>query len=112
MAKTTESKLGHWVFLAGFAIAIILGIVWPGRIWIASILVLLGIIVGFLNIRASEVNQFLLAAVALILSIKSFELIPAIGTGITNILAYITIFVAAAAVIVALIAVWKLASTK
>jgi len=115
MAKATATlndKLGHWVFLVGFAIAVVLGILLPGRSWIAAILVILGVIVGVLNIRAAEVNQFLLATVALIFGIRSFEVIPAIGTRIVDVLGYITVFVAAAAVIVALVAVWKLASTR
>ena len=104
--------IGHWVFLLGIFLAIVLGVVYPDQSVVASILVLLGIIVGLLNITANEVNSFLLAAVALIVSAKSFELLPLIGTVIENILKYIVIFVAPAAVIVALIAVWKLASTR
>jgi hypothetical protein len=114
MAKiTTSSKLGHWVFLIGIALAVILGIMWPNKILIAGILVLLGIIVGFLNIRVDETHDFLLASVALLIAAKSFQFIPAIGPlSLENILTYLAVFVAAAAVIVSLTTVWKLASTR
>ena len=114
MAKSTISaKLGHWIFLAGFAIAVILGIILPEKTWIAGILVLLGVIVGFLNIRVDETHDFLLASVALLIAAKSFQFIPAIGPlSLEHILTYIAIFVAAAAVIVSLTTVWKLASTR
>ena len=112
MNWTFGGKIVHWIFLLGIFLAVVLGIVYPGKTVVASILVLLGLLVGLLNITADEVHGFLLAAVALIVSAKSFELIPLIGTTIENILQYIVIFVAPAAVIVSLIAVWKLASTR
>jgi len=105
-------KIGHWAFLIGVLLSIVLGVIFPGKTAIASILVLLGILVGFLNITSTEVNSFLLAAVALIVSAKSFELIPLVGTTMNNVLQYIVIFVAPAAVIVSLIAVWKLAKER
>lgn len=105
-------KIGHWAFLIGVLLSIVLGVIFPGKSIVASILVLLGIIVGLLNITSDEVHGFLLAAVALIVSAKSFELIPLVGTAINNVLQYIVIFVAPAAVIVSLIAVWKLAKDR
>ena len=48
----------------------------------------------------------------LIVSAKSFELVPLVGTAMNNVLQYIIIFVAPAAVIVSLIAVWKLAKDR
>ena len=105
-------KIGHWVFLASILIAIVLGIFYPDKTMVASILVLLGILVGFLNITSDEVHGFLLAAIALIISAKSVELIPLVGGTVDHILQYIVIFVAPAAVIVSLIAVWRLASKR
>lgn len=105
-------KIGHWAFLIGVLLSVVLGIAYAGNTAVASVLVLLGIVVGLLNITSKEVNGFLLAAIALIVSAKSFELIPLLGTTINNILQYIIIFVAPAAVIVSLIAVWKLAKDR
>jgi len=104
--------IGHWIFLLGIFLAIVLGVIYPGKTIVASILVLLGILVGLLNITSDEVHGFLIAAVALIVSAKSFELLPLIGTAVESIMKYIVIFVAPAATIVALIAVWKLANKR
>ena len=64
-----DGKTGHWAFLIGFALAIIAGFVpqlqIPAVTWI---LVLLGLIVGFLNITAREVQEFLIAAVAVVIA--------------------------------------------
>jgi len=109
---TLGGKIGHWLFLAGVVISIVLGVFYPDKTIIASILVLLGILVGFLNITSEEVHGFLLAAVALIISAKSVELVPLVGATIGHILQYIVILVAPAAVIVSLIAVWRMASTR
>ncbi|MFH0869218.1 MAG: hypothetical protein V1839_03250 [archaeon] len=105
-------KIGHWLFLAGIAVSVVLGIFLPENLRVASILVLLGILVGFLNITSDEVNSFLLAAVALIISAQFMQAVPLAGTTIINMLKYIVYFVEPAALIVSLIAVWKLASKR
>jgi len=109
---TLGGTAGHWIFLLGILLAVVFGILFPQKPLLASVLVLLGILVGVLNITADETNQFLLAALALIVSAKSFELIPIFGKAIERVLEYIIIFVAPAAVIVSLIVVWRLASRR
>ncbi|MBW2992226.1 hypothetical protein KY345_03350 [Candidatus Woesearchaeota archaeon] len=106
-------KIGHYSFLAGIALAIIAGI---GADLIAvnivtMILVILGLIVGFLNVTAKETTEFLIATVALMLAgSANLAIIPAIGGYLQAILANIVVFVAPAALIVALKAVKALAS--
>jgi hypothetical protein len=76
----------------------------------ALILVVLGLIVGFINIGVKETHDFLVAVIALLLAgTAGLGNLPAIGTYIGAILTNITTFVAPAAVIVALKAVWELA---
>ena len=105
-------KIGHYSFLAGIILAIIAGIV-KGIIaveLVTIILVILGIVVGFLNVKHKETNEFLLATVALMLAgSANLNVVPVIGEYIQAILANIVVFVAPAALIVALKAVKTLA---
>jgi hypothetical protein len=104
-----DSKLGHWAFIVGILIAIIAGLVpaWqtPTITWV---LVILGLIVGLLNISAKETVEFLVASIALLV-IGSAGAIPALGTIILSVLANIVAFVAPAALVVALLSIYKLA---
>jgi hypothetical protein len=105
-------KIATWLFLIGVALAVIFGIAMPDVGYIAAILALIGIIVGFTNITAAESEKFLIAAIALVISANSFALVPMLGSMLVNILKYLVALVAPAAVIVALILIWKLAKTK
>ncbi|MBW2973515.1 hypothetical protein KY346_03930 [Candidatus Woesearchaeota archaeon] len=104
-----DSKIGHWAFIVGIIIAIIAGLVpaWqtPTITWV---LVILGLVVGLLNITAKETIEFLVAAIALLV-IGSAGAIPALGTIILSILANIVAFVAPAALVVALKSIYSLA---
>jgi len=107
MAKPTT---GHWAFIIGILLAIIAGLIpalqTPTITWI---LVLLGLIVGFLNVTIKETQEFLIAAIALLI-ISSTGALPVLGTIIATILSNIVAFVAPAALIVALKAIYDLAS--
>ena len=103
--KGTE-QITLWLFIIGLIIAIIapfiagLDLVW--------LLVLIGVVVGLLNITAKEVNSFLIATVALIIASGSLQ----IWTLLTDILSNVVVLVAPAAIIVAVKAVYALASKK
>lgn len=106
-----DSKLGHWAFIVGVLIAVIAGLVpaWntPTVMWI---LVILGLVVGLMNITAKETVEFLVATVALVLiGTAGIQTLPALGTIVTAILENIVAFVAPAALVVALKAVYELA---
>jgi hypothetical protein len=113
-------SIGKWAFILGVVIAVIAGLVGG---WVAGyspaillVLVILGLIVGFLNIGAKEVNDFLLSAIALILvgtiaQLASIDtIIPLLGSVIQSIVSNIAAFVAPAALVVSLKAVYNLAS--
>lgn len=110
MAKA-KLTLGHQSFIAGVIIAIIVGLFGGTAIpWITLILVILGLIVGFINITAKETMPFLVAAIALMVAgSANLQIIPTIGMYLQNILAAIVVFVAPAAIIVAIKAVVDLA---
>lgn len=110
--KFNKSTIGHWIFLVGILLSLALGFFFPASSVVAGLLVLLGIVVGLWNITADEVNAFLVASIALIISAESMKFIPLVGAIVSNIVQYITLFVAPAAFVVALISVWKLASAR
>ena len=104
-----DSKIGHWAFIIGILLAIIAGLVpaWqtPTITWI---LVIIGLVVGLLNIQAKETTEFLVATIALLI-VGSAGAIPALGVIVLSILANIVAIVAPAALIVALKAIYALA---
>jgi hypothetical protein len=104
-----DAKIGSWAFILGVLIAIVAGLVpaWqtPTLVWV---LVILGLLVGFLNITAKETTEFLVATLALMV-IGSAGAIPALGVIILSILANLVAFVAPAALVVAIKSIWVLA---
>ena len=113
-SKMSMETIGQWAFLIGVAIAILVGIFGTTYIqWTGLILILLGIIVGLLNISEREVYDFLIAAIALMLTgAAGLETLPQVGVYIGPVLRNIATFVAPAAVIVALKAVYELGKEK
>ncbi len=102
--------LGHWSFLAGILIAILAGFIralqTPTMVWV---LVVLGLIVGLLNVTARETAEFLLAALALIICANAATSLLPLGTVVVTILSNIVAFVFPAALLVALRTIWILA---
>lgn len=109
-----DQRVGAWAFLLGVIIAIIAGIVAVAvtatSAWVILVLVILGLIVGFMNIQDKQITAFLIAAIALmVLGATSGTvlgelntLIAGLGSLINEILGNIAIFVAPAALVVAL----------
>lgn len=95
------AMLGKWAFIIGLVIAVLagLGINYP---WVAWVLAILGLIVGFLNISEEETSTFLLAAIGLLMSASAINTIPYIGNVGTAIIANVVAFIAAAILVVAL----------
>jgi hypothetical protein len=110
-----NSSIGSWAFILGVVIAIVTGLV-SGAVteyaWVISaVLVILGLVVGFLNIGAKEVTDFLIAAIALgLLQAAHLGEIPMIGGYLAAMVVSIAAFVAPAALVVALKAIYNLAS--
>ena len=115
-----SQKVGGWAFILGVVIAIIAGLastfaqMYSG--YVLLVLVVLGIIVGFLNVKDKEVVNFLIAAIALMAvgtaNLVSINLaIPMLGTLIQSVVQNIAAFVAPAALVVALREVQNIAHT-
>lgn len=110
------TKIGEWAFIIGVILAVLFGFVkadkWEGIVTL--VLVIAGLIVGFLNVTEKETIPFLVAAVALMVTSNADlkvinDLIPSVGTWLQNIVANIAVFVAPGAVVVAIKAIRALA---
>jgi hydrogenase/urease accessory protein HupE len=117
VGEIMATNYGNWAFIVGVVLAIILGLFStyiPAYIeTITFIMVILGLIVGFYNITQKEVINFLIAAIALLaVGAAGLNALPIIGTYVGGILTQIAVFVAPAAIIVALKAVYELAYKK
>ena len=117
------SKLTKWTFLLGAIISVLVGIgtamkaTYASNQWIPVVLVLLGIVVGLMNITVKETTSFLVAAIALlafgVAGLSTLDtLIPKLGTLLASSVQAFSFFIGAAAVVVALKEAWMLASKK
>ena len=97
----TMEKVGKYAFIVGLVLAVLAGLGLE-QTWVAWILALLGLIVGFLNVGEKETQGFLLAAIGLMLSATAIHAIPFVGGMLTRIVAYLVVFIAPAVLIVAL----------
>jgi len=110
MAKKTNNlaMVGKWAFIIGLALAIIAGLIQGVYIIpsLALILVILGLVVGFLNIAEKDTVKLLVAIIAL-MAVGSFTIsvIPTISSYLESMLANIVIFSGAAGLVVAIKAV-------
>jgi len=76
MAK--NKGFGGWAFLIGFLIALIFGIIGVTSV-IAWLLVILGLVVGFLNVTDKESKDFLMSGAVLVI-------VSALGTGAMSVI--------------------------
>ncbi len=120
MAKKGKSVtlLGGFAFLSGAAIAVVIGVINPehASTLLSSLLILLGLVVGFLNITTKERQAFLFATVSLV--VVSFfggavlGDVAVIGSYLEAILRAILTFVIPATLVVAIKAVYSLEETR
>ncbi len=106
-------EIGSYAFIAGVIIAIIAGFVTIDARLLTEALVVLGIIVGLINVTEKETQQFLVATVSLVivssLAGTGFAAVPVIGAQLQRILLGIMTFVTPAVIIVALKQVYSIA---
>jgi len=101
--------IGFWAFIIGLVLSFVAGIVMPQNPIIIIILIILGIVIGFLNITSSEMMLFLVATIALVVVGNVFSPLTVLDVGkfIGNMLVYVATLMAPAAIIVAIKALWK-----
>jgi len=102
------SMIGFWAFIVGLIIALVAGVLMPANQIIIIVLIILGLIIGFLNITAKEILLFLVATIALVVIGNVFAPLKTlmIGAILGNILAYVATLMAPAAIVAAIKALW------
>jgi hypothetical protein len=122
-----SQKIGSYAFIVGVVIAVLAGIVsvfmaemvaGMGGI-ITLVLVVLGLIVGFLNIKDKHITDFLIAAIAIAMVggsagglIGIDQVIAPVGTLLATIVVNIVAIVGAAALVVGLKQIMALAKEQ
>ena len=108
-------KVGSWAFIVGLIIAIIAGF-WPLGPTMTTVLIVLGLIVGFLNVTGKETNSFLFATLVLVvmtsLGGQLLASIKFVGPMLQSIFTAMMLFIVPAALIVALKAIYTLAEAE
>ena len=114
-----DKRIGAYSFIVGIVLAIILGLfaaqIKPVSAILISVLIVLGIIVGFLNVAGKETKEFLIvgAVLAIVVYVGGAEAglaqIMYVGTYIAGILNHIMAFLLPAIIVVALKDVYRLA---
>ena len=119
-----NEKAGEYAFLVGVAVAVLAALAKLVMTvdattagYVSALLVLLGIVVGLLNITEKESQPFLLAAVALLVAgTASFAALNTalanLGTFLDQVVGNLSVLVAPAAVILAVKSTWAMASGK
>lgn len=117
-------KIGAYAFLLGVIIAVIIGaaaslttIEASIQQSAAAVLVLLGLVVGFLNIHDKETMPFLVASIALMFGVSGAGAFAvwgvtqmSLGLLLNRVLSNVAVFVIPAAMVVSLKAIWDSAS--
>lgn len=111
-AETRELNIGEVSFLAGILIAVVAGFLGTAmdQTLVTLVLLVLGTIVGFLNLRKEEYTTFLLVGLVFLLpgGLGVLETVPILSVILKN----ISTFVAPAVLIVAVKVLVETASTK
>jgi uncharacterized membrane protein len=119
MAKSSNNKVGAWAFLVGLVLAIIMGIFGANQL-VLALLVIIGIVVGILNVTVKETSKFLLAGAVLVIvssmgqiALSAFRAVAVgtfdIGGILANILNALLILFVPTTIIVALKSVFEIA---
>jgi len=104
-------NVGKWAFIIGLILAILAGFLAVPNL--AFVLLVLGLIVGFLNISTEEVQLYLIAVVALlVIGAGGLQALSTLGVTladwVTTVFANFITFVAASGLVVAVKAVLKM----
>ena len=109
MAKSSGNLIGCWTFLVGVILAVVFGLMGELSSTMAVVLVIIGLVIGLLNIADAEANHFLTSgAVLIIASSLGAEALGKISYVDGTLNALLTVFTPAT-IIVAIKNVFKLA---
>jgi len=108
-----DKRVGHYSFIIGVILAVVLGVASAALggaavAWLSSLLVVLGLIVGFMNITGKETKEFLTVSTILVIvafaggASGSLGGVQYIGQYLSGIFNQLLAFVVPATVVVAL----------
>jgi hypothetical protein len=108
-----NEEVGKYAYLVGVIAALIVGVLAsyiPGsaRTWLTSLVILAGLIVGFMNISTKEIKDFLLVSVVLVIVAgiggagATLGAVEIIGPYLSGVLTQLLAFVVPATIVVAL----------
>ncbi|MBI4439612.1 hypothetical protein HY638_01425 [Candidatus Woesearchaeota archaeon] len=112
--EESSSKLGIWAFAIGLILAIIIALVSASAppAWALVLLAILGLVAGLLNITDKEVQAFLVASIAFLLSFQSLgnvsKVLPVGAEAVGAFFNLLGVFIAPAAAVVAVKALYNL----
>lgn len=109
MAKKSSNLIGGWAFLVGVVIAIIFGFMGNIGPTLAYALVVIGLIVGLLNIADSESEPFLISGAVLIIASSFGQSAVAVIPEARGILSALLLIFVPATIVVAVRNVFSLA---
>ncbi len=103
------ATIASWLFILGIILAVISGF-WPLNVVWTIILIIIGLIVGLLNVTAKEAQPFLLAAVSMvIISYFGGDVLSTVWIGLQRMLSSIIILTIPATLVVAIKQLFMLA---
>lgn len=103
------TKVGSWAFIIGIVLSIISGF-WELDAWWTSILIIMGLLVGLLNIKSKEATKYLWLAVALVI-VSTFggQVLSNLWPVLQRMLDAIVVFIIPSTIVVAIKEVFLLA---
>lgn len=108
-------EIGSYAFIAGVLIAVIASVVALDKTMVTEALVVLGLIVGLINVTEKETQPFLVAAVSMVIvaymTRTGIETVPFVGEMMKSILNGIMTFVSPAVLVVALKQIYGIAKS-
>ena len=116
-----DQRVGNYSFIIGVIIAIVLGVFSLGTATpiLASLLVVLGLIVGFLNVTGKETKEFLLVAAVIIIAASMgagagayLSGVTVIGNYLAGIFGQLLAFIVPATIVVGLKDIWSLGQVE
>lgn len=123
--KSKENSIGAWAFLVGVILALVVGIssvlipvsfIVKHNMTVYAILVLLGLMVGFLNVTGRESQTFMIAGAVLVIvskfgmdSVTGSLIGLSIGTAVSSVFTALLVMFVPATIVVALKSVFSIA---
>ena len=111
-------NLGNYAFLIGAVIAIVMGLAGPNlggaSVWLNSLLVVLGLVVGYLNVSAKERTSFAMLSTMLVLAAGVGNAsgilgsVQFIGVYLAGVMGSLIVFLVPATVVAVIKGVWEM----